>query len=315
MLGFCRGVACSATLAKRRTVQDRPIPAIAMRLAATLLLSAMFALAKLVQARGVGLVEALFFRQSIMLLPVLALAAAGPGLASLKTARPWAHAKRSAAGLTGMSLNFATVALLPLAETQTLWFTVPLIMTIFGALWLGERVGPHRWGAVAVGFLGVLIVFQPGTTSVAPLGLAMGLSSAVMMSMTAILVRQLGATEGSLTTVFWFGLLSSAALLVPMLFVVGPHDSTTWVLLLALGIVGGLGQVAMTFSLRFAPVSVLAPVDYAALIWAAGFGYLLFDAVPTPWTWVGAPVIVVSGLYIVWRERRLAKAASIGVID
>jgi len=286
---------------------DRILPAIAMRLAATLLLSAMFALAKLVQDRGVHLVELLFFRQAIMIVPVIAIAAVTAELGSLRTRRPWAHARRATTGLAGMALNFATVALLPLAEAQTLWFTVPLFMTILASVWLGERVGPHRWGAVVAGFVGVLIVFQPGHELLSPLGTAMGIAAALMMSVTAIFVRQLGRTESSLATVFWFGTTTSLALLVPMLLVVGAHDMVTWAMLAATGVIGGLGQIALTFSLRFAPVATVAPVDYASLIWAAGLGFLLFGALPTPWTWVGAPVIVVSGLYIVWRERRLSR--------
>ena len=279
-----------------------------MRLVATLCLTAMFALAKLAQQRGVNLIEILFFRQSIMVLPVVALAAIGPGLASLKTRRPLAHIRRAASGLTGMAFNFATVALLPLAEAQTIWFTTPLFATILGAFWLGERVGPHRWGAVILGFVGILIVFQPQSGHLPLLGGSIGLAASLMVAITAILVRQIGRTEGSLTTVFWFGVTSSIALLIPLPWALGAHDLTTWIMLIAMGIIGALGQIALTFSLRFAPVSVVAPVDYASLIWSTIFGAVLFASWPTPWTWVGAPVVIASGLYIVWREHRLRLA-------
>ena len=287
---------------------DRPLPAIAMRLAATLFLSAMFALGKLAQDRGVNLVEILFFRQSIMVLPVLAIAAAGPGLASLKTARPWAHVRRSAAGLTGMAFNFASVGLLPLAEAQTIWFTAPLFATILAAFWIGERVGPHRWAAVILGFVGVLIVFQPQSGHLPLIGGSFGLAASLMVSFTAILIRQIGRTEGSLTTVFWFGVASTVALAPLLVFALRPHDVTTWLIVCGTGFFGGLGQIALTYSLRFAPVSVVVPVDYASLIWSTAFGALLFGTWPTPWTWVGAPVIMASGLYIVWREHRLRLA-------
>lgn len=286
---------------------DRPLAAIGMRLAATLLLSAMFALAKLAQGRGVGLIEILFVRQSVMVLPVVAIAALGPGLASLKTARPLAHVRRAGFGLTGMALNFATVGLLPLAEAQSIWFAIPLFTTMLGALWLGERVGPHRWAAVAVGFVGVLIVLQPGVETIPLLGGGLGLASAVMVSITAILVRQIGRTEASLTTVFWFGVTSSLALVIPFGLVTHRHDATTWLMLVTMGIVGSAGQIALTFSLRFAPVSVVAPVDYASLIWATAFGVLLFGSWPSTATWLGTPVVIASGIYIVLRERRLAR--------
>ncbi len=291
-------------------MHDRPLPAIAMRLVATLCLTIMFALAKLAQARGVNLIEILFFRQSIMILPVVAIAALGPGLASLKTARPWLHVRRAASGLTGMALNFATVALLPLAEAQTIWFTTPLFATMLGAALLGERVGPHRWGAVVIGFIGVLIVFQPQSGHLPVVGGSIGLAASAMVAITAIFVRQIGRTEGSLTTVFWFGVTSSVALAFPLLWVLGSHDLTTWAMLGAMGLIGSLGQIALTYSLRFAPVSVVAPIDYASLIWSTALGAWLFGTSPTPWTWVGAPVIIASGLYIVWREHRLRRATS-----
>ena len=290
---------------------DRPLAAIGMRLAATLLLSAMFALAKVAQERGAGLIEILFLRQSVMVLPVVAIAALGPGLASLTTKRPLAHLRRSAAGLSGMALNFATVGLLPLAEAQSIWFAIPLFTTLLASIWLGERVGPHRWGAVVIGFVGVLVVLQPGTSAIPLLGAATGLASAVMVSITAILVRQIGRTEGSLTTVFWFGIISSLALAVPFALLVRTHDATTWALLVAMGIVGSAGQIALTFSLRFAPVSVVAPVDYAALLWATAFGVLLFGDWPGTATWLGTPVVIASGVYIVLRERRLARGATL----
>jgi drug/metabolite transporter (DMT)-like permease len=279
-----------------------------MRLAATLSLTVMFALAKLAQMRGVNLIEILFFRQSIMILPVVAIAAMGPGLASLKTRQPMTHAKRAMTGLSGMALNFATVGLLPLAEAQTIWFTTPLFATILAATWLGEKVGPHRWGAVLVGFAGVLIVFQPQSGHLPVLGGSIGLASAFMVSITAILVRQLGRTDGSLTTVFWFGVTSSLAMLIPLPWALHAHDVTTWLILAAMGFVGALGQITLTLSLRFAPVSVVAPVDYASLLWSIALGFLVFDTLPTPWTWVGAPVIMMSGLYIVAREHRRGRA-------
>ena len=280
-----------------------------MRLVATLFLTAMFALAKLAQQRGVNLIEILFFRQSIMILPVVAIAALGPGLASLKTRRPGAHIRRAATGLTGMAFNFATVSMLPLAEAQTLWFTAPLFSTVLGVVWLREAVGWHRWGAVIAGFIGVLIVFQPQSGHLPLIGGSIGLAASLMVAITAILIRQIGRTEGSLTTVFWFGVSSSVALLIPFLWAVRAHDPLTWWLVVAVGIFGALGQITLTFSLRFAPVSVVAPVDYASLIWSTAFGAWLFGSWPTPWTWVGAPVIIASGLYIVWREQRRGRMA------
>jgi drug/metabolite transporter (DMT)-like permease len=297
------------------TQTDRPLAAIGIRVMATLLLSAMFALAKLAQDRGVNLIEILFFRQAVAVLPVFALVMAGPGIASLKTQRPGLHASRTAVGMTGMTLNFATVALLPLAEAQTLWFTTPMFATILSALVLGEIVGVHRWSAVALGFVGVLIVVQPQSGHLPLFGASLGLVAALVTAFVTILLRQLGRTEPALTTVFWFGVLSVGPLALAMPWFAQRHDSGTWGLLIAMGILGGLGQVALTYSLQFAPVSTIAPVDYTSLIWSTLLGALLFGTLPTPWTWLGAPVIIASGLYIVWREHRLRKVATAAIVE
>lgn len=287
---------------------DRPLTAIGIRVGATFLLSSMFAIAKIAQSYGVNVVEIVFFRQSIAILPVLVLVLIGPGLASLRTRRPWMHASRTAVGTTGMILNFITISLLPLAETQALWFATPLFATILSAMILREAVGLHRWSAVALGFVGVMLVVQPQSGHLPIVGAVTGLTSALLTAFVTILLRQLGRTEPALTTVFWFFTMSSIPLAFVMPWFVQGHPPVVWGLLIAMGVVGGLGQVALTMSLQYAPVATLAPVDYVSLIWSTMFGVWLFAEVPTSWTWVGAPMIIASGLYIVWREHRLHSA-------
>lgn len=283
---------------------DRPLTAIGYRLVATLLITTMFVLAKIAQGYGVNIIEIVFFRQSIAILPVLVLVLAGPGLASLRTQRPWLHASRTAVGSSGMFLNFITIALLPLAETQALWFSTPLFATILSAMILREAVGIHRWSAVAVGFVGVLIVVQPQSGHLPIIGAATGLAAALLTAFVTILLRQLGRTEHALTTVFWFFTMSAIPLACVMPWFAQSHVPLVWMLLIAMGIVGGLAQVSLTLSLQNAPVSTTAPVDYASLIWSTLFGVWLFAEIPTIWTWAGAPLIVTSGLYIVWREHK-----------
>lgn len=290
---------------------DRPLAAIGIRVVATLLLTTMFAIAKVAQSYGVNVIEIVFYRQAIAILPVLALVIPSVGLASLKTRRPWLHASRTAVGTTGMILNFITISLLPLAETQALWFTTPLFATILSAIILRETVGVHRWSAVALGFIGVLIVVQPQTGHLPVVGATTGLTSALLTAFVTILLRQLGRTEPALTTVFWFFTMSAIPLAVVMPWFAQSHPPVVWILLAAMGIVGGLGQVALTLSLQYAPVSTVAPVDYASLIWSTLFGIWLFAEMPTAWTWIGAPIIVASGLYIVWRERKRMRTTTL----
>jgi drug/metabolite transporter (DMT)-like permease len=288
---------------------------IGLRLIAVFALASMMALVKIAEAGGASLPELLLFRQACALPIVLVWLANGPGLATIRTGRIGAHATRTAIGLCGMVGNFGAVILLPLAEATTLGFTVPIFATILAALLLREQVGWHRWAAVVAGFVGILIVAQPGGGHFPLAGAAVGLTGAVFTALVSIQLRQLGRTEGAGTIVFWFSLLSLAPLGLAFPFFVQPHPGWVWGIMIAAGLVGGIGQLALTGALRFAPVSAVLPMDYSSLIWATLYGWLVFAVLPTPFTWVGAPLIIASGLYIVWRERvrRQEKPAEVGV--
>ena len=284
---------------------ERRLLAIALRLIAALALTLMFAIVKLADARGVSLFESLFYRQALALPLVLGWIAAGPGFASVKTHRPGAHFWRGVLGMAGMTLNFCTFLLLPLAEATVLLFTVPIFATILSAAVLKEQVGPHRWAAVLIGFAGVLVVVQPGGIALPATGVAVGLTAALVVSGVSITLRQIGRTESASTTVFWFTVGSTVAMGVLMPVFGQMHDVDTFLLLLALGLLGGLAQFALTASLRLAPISVVLPMDYSNLVWSALVGWLVFATLPSRNLWLGAPLIVASGLYIVYREHLL----------
>jgi len=287
---------------------DRVMLGIAMRLLAVFLLSSLSALIKIAEARGANLVEIMFFRQGCAVPVVLAyMVLVGPGLGAVRSRAFRGQVIRAAVGLTGMVFNFGAVLLLPLAEATTLSFTIPIFATILGALVLKEPTGRHRWAAVVVGFLGVLIVTQPGSGHFPLGGALVGLTSAMFIALVAIHLRQIGKVDHPVTTVFWFSLLSMGPMGLIYPFFAHAHDATTFAVLIAMGLVGALAQIAFTAALKYAPVSAVMPMDYSALIWATLYGWTLFDTLPTPWTWVGTPVIVASGLYIVWREHRVAR--------
>jgi len=284
---------------------ERRLYAIVLRLTAISCLACMSALVKLAGQRGVDLLEAMFYRQLFALPLLVAVIALGPDLSSIRTQRFGAHVSRTALGLAGMSMTFGAVLLLPLAEATTIGFTVPIFATILSVLILRETAGIHRWGAVIAGFVGVLIVIRPGGSDLPLFGASVALGSALAISIISIMLRQIGRTETALTTVFWFSVLSVPPLALALPVVGRVHDPVTWALLAAMGTLGGLGQVALTGSLRWAPVSVVVPFDYVSLLWATIFGWLLFGMLPAASTWYGAPLIIASGLYIVWREHRL----------
>jgi drug/metabolite transporter (DMT)-like permease len=214
-------------------------------------------------------------------------------------------------GLISMAANFETFLLMPLAEATTLQFTVPIFATILGGLVLGEAIGWHRWGAVCLGFLGVLIVAHPSGAHFSLQGTTVGLTSGLLMAIVAVLLRQLGKTESAGTTVFWFSALSVPPLAILWVSTgVHAHDAATWAMLIAIGVIGAVGQLALTAALRFGPVSTVVPMDYSSLVWATLYGWLFLGTLPTPYTWAGAPIIIASGLYIVWREHRRGRPES-----
>lgn len=288
-----------------RPVAEQPLLGMGLRLVTALLLALMFAGVKLAAERGVNVIESLFYRQIGTALCATAWVAMGPGFASLRTKRVKAHVSRMAIGLTAMGLNFLSFTLLPLAEAIAIGFTVPIFSVILAALLLGEPTGKWRWGAVLVGFVGVLIVIQPGTGHTPLVGGMVALVAASVTAAVTIVIRRLGATEAAATTVFWFAVSSLVPLALAMPFAGVAHDGTTFVILAGMALAGGLAQLTLTAALRLAPVALVMPMDYTSLVWATILGILLFGQLPSPWTWIGAPVIIASGLVILWREHRL----------
>lgn len=214
-----------------------------------------------------------------------------------------------------MGLNFWAMTLLPLADATTISFTVPIFATLFAALVLREKVGIRRWSAILIGFIGVLIVIQPGGTLIPAFGATVALIGALVTASVTLVIRMLGRTETSIVTIFWFSVYTLPALAICAYIYGGGHDVQTWGYLLGIGIFGALGQLTITQSLRFAPVSTIVPMDYTALLWATIFGILIFNQFPGLSIWIGAPIIIGSGLFIAWREhvkaskQAVAKAA------
>lgn len=285
---------------------DRIGLAIALRLMSSAIFALMNAAAKLAERAGASLGEIVFWRQAGAALLISGVIAAGPGLASVKTGRFGAHVLRAVIGVTAMGFTFYAILALPLAELTTIGFSIPVFATILGALVLKEPTGWHRWAAVIAGFAGVLIVtapgFGPGAGHLPLWGALAGLAGAFGTANVSVLLRNMGRSETPLTIVFWFSVLSLLPLGVIYAFVARSHGAETWTWMIAIGVLGGIAQLAMTGSLRLGPVSVVVPMDYFSMIWATLLGWWLFDTFPSATTWLGAPVIVASGLYIIWRE-------------
>ncbi|WP_343612427.1 DMT family transporter [Novosphingobium sp.] len=290
-------------------VHQRPFLALGLRLGAALALSSLYMLVKLVHQMGVSLPEIMFWRQAGAL-PLLTLWVALRGQWwQLRTTRLKSHATRSLMGMFGMLANFGATILLPLAVATVLGFTTPMFAVVLSALMLKEKIGPWRWLAVALGFVGVLVIARPGSMAISPLGAFVGLASGFMVALVAIQLRDMGRTEAPLSVVFYFSLIGTVLMLPTLPFTMTHHTGLQWTAILGMGAVGTLAQMLVTASVRYGPVSTVVVMDYSSLIWTTLYGWLIFDQMPPSSTWLGAPLVACAGLVILWRERVRTRAA------
>ncbi|WP_088307603.1 DMT family transporter [Novosphingobium sp. B 225] len=289
---------------------QRPLMALGLRLLAAMVLSALVAVVKLTVESGVRFPEVLFWRQVPTVFLIGGWLAMRGQLDRLKTRRLPIHARRALIGMIGMFFTFGAPLLLPLTEATTLGFTTPIFAVILSVLLLREQVGPVRWLAVALGFAGVVIITQPGHSHIPPLGAAVGLGAGFMVALISIQVRDLGRTEESISIVFWFAALSAPVLALGLPFFASTHTPYQWGLLLLGGVLGCLGQILLTAALRYGQVASVIVMDYSSLVWATLLGWTFWDQLPTPSTWLGAPLIVAAGAVIAWREHLHAKTVS-----
>lgn len=286
----------------------RPLLALGLRLAAALVLAALLACVKLASDKGIHLAEIMFWRQ-LPTIPILfAWFALRGRLDVLATRRTGSHLRRSGFGLVGMAMNFGAATLLPLAVATTLNYSSAIFAVLLSALILREPTGVWRWSAVAMGFAGVVLIAQPWGGELPLFGAAIALGAALMIALISVQLRDLGRTEHPFTIVFYFSLFSVPVLALAMPFVAKAHAPGEWLLLLACGVIGLLGQVLLTAALRYGAVANVIVMDYSGLIWATLFGWLVFTSLPPVSFWFGAPLVVGAGLLIAWREHRLGLA-------
>ncbi len=267
-------------------------------------LAGMAALVKWCSARGVGVLEMMFFRNAFAFIPVGLYIWRTCGFGELRTQRIAGHAARAVVGLSGMFCGFSALHRLPLTEATAFSFAAPLFVTALSAPLLREPVDRHGWAAVAVGFLGVLIMIQPQPGHMNPAGASFALVGAVCAAFAMITVREMGRTESGATITFYYSIAGCLVGLAGAPFGWTIPDTATLAGLAVMGLLGGTGQLLLTESLRVAPVGVVAPFDYTQLLWASVLGLVIWGELPRVSTLTGAVVVAASGLYIVLHETR-----------
>jgi drug/metabolite transporter (DMT)-like permease len=274
---------------------------ILLMLGAVAVFSTMDALIKHL-AEGYSPLQIIFFRNLFAFLPLLPVLARGDGLALLRTQRLGSHLARAAMGFGAMICFFTAFALMPLADVVAISLSAPIFVTAFSVPLLAERVGPRRWAAVLVGFVGVLVMVRPGGEGLVQPAALLPLGGAVLYALALIAMRKLGATERATTTVFYFTLACTAMSALAQPFVWRTPDLADFALLVCVGLLGGSAQLLMTQALRLAPAATVAPFDYSALVFSIGYGFLIWGEVPDWMLLAGAVIVVASGLYILHRE-------------
>ena len=256
--------------------------------------------------------QVVFFRSAFAILPVLLMLAWRNELrAAVYTRRPWGHVGRGAIGVFAMFMNFSAIARLPLADATAISVAAPLITVAFAAIFLGEHVRMHRWSAVVVGFIGVLIMllphFEPDRLSGADLVTAIGATCALIAAFAnsgaVIQTRRLTSTETTASIVFYFSLICALAGLLTLPFGWIMPDAASLAALIGSGLFGGIAHILLTESYRYAPASVIAPFDYSTMLWALLLGFVLFGELPALSVYVGSVIVAGAGIYVIWRER------------
>lgn len=227
-----------------------------------------------------------------------------PGV--LLSRRPWLQAVRSAILFASTALNFLALQYLQLDQTVSIVFATPFIVAVLAGPLLGEWIGPRRWAAVVVGFLGVLVVTRPWSGSV-HWAMVLSLVGAICYAFYNLMTRMLAGHDSAGTTSIYsvaFGAIVATGL-VPMVWT-APQGLTTVLAMAAIGAFGAIGHWLLILAHGYAPAGVLAPFIYTQIVWMAGLGWLVFAQVPAANTLAGAAIVIASGLYLLYRERVVA---------
>jgi drug/metabolite transporter (DMT)-like permease len=283
---------------------------IALILASTLAFTIMSALIRSLGDR-IPLGEIAFSRSLFALIPLLLMLQwQGELRDAFILKKPIRHLTRAIAGIGSMFCNFASLARLPLADMTAIGFITPLFNVALAAIFLGEKVRRFRWAAVAVGFAGVVLMLWPHIgegekNSAAAFGALLALVGAFLVSASMTQVRELSATETTASLVFSFTVLCTLTGLVTIFW--GWTMPSLWdaVVLLLVGIFGGIGQITVTESYRHAGAGTVAPFAYTSMIYSILIGYAFFGEVPEFIVLLGAAIVVIAGLFVLYRERQL----------
>jgi drug/metabolite transporter (DMT)-like permease len=247
--------------------------------------------------------QVLFFRSVTIVVGALVLGRGKLVARVVATPLKWQLLGRGGLTLTAWLLYYTASRDMPLAQLMTLYFSSPIMVAVLAIPVLGEKVSWARWGALAVGFGGVLLASDPLGVH-ASLATAMVLAAAVLWAVAILLMRVIARREASLVQIFYQNALFLVVTGAVTLFLWVPPSPFQFVLLMLIGVLGGAGQFFMFEGIRLAPASVMSTVEYTGLLWAFLLGYVFWGDIPSGPTWIGAGAIFASGVFLLVMERK-----------
>jgi drug/metabolite transporter (DMT)-like permease len=262
--------------------------------------------AKLLSANH-SVIEIAFYRNLIASMPFLILIF-GIGRRDILVIRskPAVVAFRAILGSFTLMMTFSAYALMPMADTTVFLFTSSLFIPVLGVIFLSERVGPYRWTAVIVGFIGVVVMMRPsGDTYL--LGATVALVAALMQATMSIVLRYLGGHESAETISFYFFVIGTFITALALPFVAVRPSLGEVPLLFGVGLSGAAAQWLYSTAFRNAPAAIVSVFNYSSILWATLFGWLIWSDIPLPTVFVGAAIVIASNVLVIWREHRLGK--------
>jgi drug/metabolite transporter (DMT)-like permease len=289
-----------------QTHQDHVLLGMSAAMGAFFMFTVMNMFAKLLSVNH-SVIEIAFYRNLIACIPFLILIfGLGRREILIIRSKPSLVGIRAAIGTLSLVTTFTAYSLMPMADTTALLFTASLFIPVLGVIFLKESVGPYRWGAVAMGFIGVVVMAHP-SGEVNTLGIVVALTATLMHATLQIILRYLGRYESPETISFYFFVIGVFLTALPLPFIAVRPTMAEVPLLIGVGLSGAGAQWLLSVAFRNARAAIVTVFNYSGIVWATLFGWMIWGDWPLPTVMAGASIVIASNILMIWRESRLGK--------
>jgi drug/metabolite transporter (DMT)-like permease len=291
------------------THKEQVVLGMAAAMGAFFMFTIMNVFAKLLSANH-SVIEIAFYRNLIASAPFLVMVfVLGDRDILVIRSKPVAVGIRAVFGSITIATTFAAYSLMPMADTTALLFTSSLFIPALSLIFLREIVGPYRWSAVVIGFIGVVVMVRP-TGDVYALGVTVAMLAALMQAIMQVVLRYLGGHERPETVTFYFFVIGTLVTALPLPFVAVKITMAEVPLLLGVGLSGAAAQWLLSTAFRNAPAAIVTVFNYSGIVWATLFGWMIWNEWPLPTVFTGAAIVIASNFLMIWRESRLQKGVT-----